>query len=204
MLILYRHQKGNTLRKEKSKMPIFNTMPKFNALTPFETVSPKIVESINVDVVAETKIELDKIVSKVYSLDTITKAEYNNLKSSAKVEYIRERILAYNTMHPETQINSLDKYFAFVQDNNLFWMKNPQGANYPNFSTYWLFGKQRGQALQPAPQKEVITVKEETSMFDVMKFLRDRGVSLNKLKSLDINFQSDKEELVFLRMMLAG
>ena len=85
MLILYRHQKGNTLRKEKSKMPIFNTMPKFNALTPFETVSPKIVESINVDVVAETKIELDKIVSKVYSLDTISKAEYNNLKSPAKV-----------------------------------------------------------------------------------------------------------------------
>jgi hypothetical protein len=35
-------------------------------------------------------------------------------------------------------------------------------------------------------------------------FLRDRGVSLNKIKSLDMNFQSDKEELVYLRMLLAG
>jgi hypothetical protein len=185
-------------------MPIFNTMSKFNVLTPTQTVSPKIVDSINVNVVEETKTELEKIVSKVYSLDTITQAQYSNLSTQNKIEYIRERVLAYNSMHPETQINSLGKYFAFVEDNSLFWMKNPQSSSYAKFSTYWFFGKQRGQNVQPAPQKEVITVKEETSMLDVMKFLRDRGVSISKLKSLDMNFQSDKEELVYLRMLLAG
>jgi hypothetical protein len=185
-------------------MPIFNTMSKFNVLTPTQTVSPKIVDSINVNVVEETKTELEKIVSKVYSLDTITQAQYSNLKSSAKVEYIRERVLAYNSMHPETQINSLDKYFAFVQENNLFWMKNPQGSNYPNFSTYWFFGKQRNQSSPSVPKVEAVTVTEGTSINDVIMFLRNRGVSLNKIKSLDMNFQSDKEELVYLRMLLAG
>jgi hypothetical protein len=185
-------------------MPIFNTMSKFNVLTPTQTVSPKIVDSINVNVVEETKTELEKIVSKVYSLDTITQAQYSNLKSSAKVEYIRERVLAYNSMHPETQINSLDKYFAFVQENNLFWMKNPQGSNYPKFSTYWFFGKQRNQSSPSVPKVEAVTVTEGTSINDVIMFLRNRGVSLNKIKSLDMNFQSDKEELVYLRMLLAG
>jgi hypothetical protein len=83
-------------------------------------------------------------------------------------------------------------------------MKNPQGSNYPKFSTYWFFGKQRNQSSPSVPKVEAVTVTEGTSINDVIMFLRNRGVSLNKIKSLDMNFQSDKEELVYLRMLLAG